>query len=145
MFQPTAKESFAPRLTPLTALLISLIFGAILVFLDLVTGPYMNLAIFKTVVLMIAAATRSRKFLWLMTAALIVTTYAVMFVDIREISDELRRQAVIVNRSFNALTLLLVAGVLHAWIRADLESREAGQALEAQNRELSSREEEITR
>ena len=145
MFQPTAKESFAPRLKPLPALLISLLFGAILVFLDVITGPYVNLAIFKTVVLMVAAATRSRKFLWLMAAALIVTTYSVMFIDLREISEEVRRQAVIINRSFNALTLLLVAGVLHAWIRADQESRETGQALEAQNRELAAREEQITR
>ena len=71
-------ESLAPRLTPLAALMISLMFGAIIVTLDIMTGADMNLAIFKTVVLMVAAATRNWKFLWAMTAVLIITTFTVM-------------------------------------------------------------------
>ena len=53
-----AKESLAPRLTPLAALVISVVFGAIVVLLDILTGSDLNLAIFKTVVLMVSAATR---------------------------------------------------------------------------------------
>ena len=132
------------RLPPLAALVISVGFVALLVVIDVVTGPYLNLAIFKAVALLVSAAARSRRFLWVMWAAMLVTTFGVLAYEWERSSAE-THGPLLANRIFTAVMLLLVATILDAWIRSDVAAAGAAAALEQQNAELAAREEEITR
>jgi TolA-binding protein len=132
------------RISPAAALLISAGFSVVLVVIDLATGPYLNLAIFKSVALLVAAAARSRKFLWIITAALLVTTFGVMWYERGEALPEMQA-GLVANRCFTAITLILVSMILDAWIRSDARAAEAAGAVEEQNHELAAREEEVTR
>jgi PAS domain S-box-containing protein len=132
------------RISPLAALAISVGFSAVLVAVDLATGPYLNLAIFKSVALLVCAAARNRRFLWMMAAALLVTTFGVMWSE-RHIALPDMRGALLANRVFTGLTLVLVSMILDAWIRSDAKAVDSADAIERQNHELAAREEEVTR
>jgi PAS domain S-box-containing protein len=138
-------EPLISRLSPITALVISSCFAAGIVILDLATGPVLNLAIFKSAVLLVCAASRRRSYLWAMTLALLITTYGVSFYELRSVADADLRTTLLINRTFTAITLIIVAGILHAWINSDVAAQVAVRTLQAQNTELADREEEITR
>ncbi|MEA2708006.1 MAG: hypothetical protein QOF78_607 [Phycisphaerales bacterium] len=128
----------------LPALLISVGFAGTLVVIDIATGPYLNLAIFKTVALLVCAAARNRRFLWAMCAALLVTTFGVMAYEWK-LSNPETHGPLVANRIFTGITLVLVTVILDAWMRSDTAAARAAHALEEQNTELAAREEEITR
>ena len=132
------------RIPPLAALLISAGFAAVLVIIDISTGPYLNLAIFKSVALLVAAGVRSRSFLWTMCVALLLTTFGVMTAEWSRSEPE-SHGALLANRVFTGITLVLVAMILDWWIRSDAQAARAAAAVERQNQELAAREEEITR
>ena len=132
------------RIPALVALLISAGFAAVLVVIDIATGPYLNLAIFKSVALLVAAGARSRRFLWTMCVALLITTFGVMSYEWSLSSAEVKGP-LLANRIFTGITLLLVTMILDWWIRSDAEAIRAAAAIEQQNQELAAREEEITR
>ena len=139
----TGMALFKTRITPLTALIISVVFSGVLVVIDIATGPYLNLAIFKAVALLVSAGARNRKFLWIMAAALMVTTFGVMAVEWSLTRAE-SRGPLLANRIFTGITMILVSVILDAWIRSDARATEASADLERQNLELAAREEEIT-
>jgi signal transduction histidine kinase len=132
------------RISPLAALAISTGFSVVLVVIDLATGPYLNLAIFKSVALLVCAGARNRMFLWLMTVALLITTFGVAIAENARAMPEVRG-SLIANRVFTALTLIMVSMILDAWIRSDAKASEVSAAIEQQNHELAAREEEVTR
>jgi PAS domain S-box-containing protein len=132
------------RIPPLAALLIGAGFAALIVIIDIATGPYLNLAIFKSVALLVSAGARSRRFLWVMCAALLVTTFGVFAYEWSH-SDAAAHGPLLANRIFTGITLVLVSVILDAWMRSDVQAASAARALEAQNQELAAREEEITR
>ena len=132
------------RLTPLAALIISTVFAALLVTVDIVTGPILNVSIFKTVALLVCAGARSRRFLWAMCAALVATSFSVMVYEWSHSGHDLHG-TLLANRIFTAITLGLVTTILDWWIRSDAEATRYAQAVEQQNKDLTAREEEITR
>ena len=132
------------RIPPLAAVLVSAGFAAMLVVIDIVTGPNLNLAIFKTVALLVCAAGRDRRILWGMCGALLVTTFSVLALEWSQSSADLH-PSMVANRVFTGITLVLVTVILDAWIRSEAETSRAAAAIAQQNRELATREEEITR
>src|SRR5829696_7222922 len=101
------------RITPAAALLISAGFAAVLVFTDIATGPYLNLAIFKSVALLVCAGARNRRFLWAMCAALLVTTFGVMATEWTRTQPE-SHAVLLANRVFTGITLVLITVILDA-------------------------------
>jgi len=132
------------RISPLAALAVSAGFAVILVIVDLSTGPHVNVAIFKTVALLVCAVARNRRFLWTMCIALLITTFGVMTIEWVRSAVELH-PSILANRIFTGITLLLITGILDAWIRSEADVSRAADELEQQNHELAAREEEITR
>src|SRR3954468_12338225 len=95
------------RITPFTALLVSTAFAVILVVVDVTTGPYLNLAIFKSVALLVCAGARNRRFLWGMCLALLITNFSVLAIEWSASMPELRAST-LANRIFTAITLVLI-------------------------------------
>jgi signal transduction histidine kinase len=107
------------------------------VFWDSVTGIRLNVAIIYALPLVVAAATRSRRFLWALVLFLLVTTFAVYSVQMPSKVLSLR-EPLFANRVLAALALVLTACLLHIGLVAvDL--------LEAQRRSLQERNEELIR
>src|SRR5687768_15621737 len=116
------------RITPLAALIISVGFAALLVVLDIATGPYLNLAIFKAVALLVSAAARNRRFVWAMCGALLLTTFGVLAYEwSRSAADA--HGPLLANRIITGAMLLIVTMILDAWIRSDAEAAKAAAAL----------------
>jgi signal transduction histidine kinase len=104
-----------------------------------------------SVPLVVAATSRSLRFLWIMAAVALALTFAGHFLGPRAILPETEGVA-LVNRALAALTVLLSAGLLQLWLGADFRLEEQSLALEKRNTELCAlnfemeqREEEIVR
>ena len=122
------------------------LFATVLVVLaDIISGPLLNFAIFKSAALITSAAARSRKVLWAMCILLLITTFGVSAYEIQKVTDVPLAQTLLINRVFTALTLILIAIILHLWIGADTAAQSARIELEQQNEELAQGEEEISR
>lgn len=104
------------------------------VVIDWGTWIQLNIAILYTVPLVLAAAARSRRLLWVLVTVSISTTFAVYFVQIPRGAFSLG-EPFFVNRLLAAVAVLLTAALLHAWTLA-LDK------LEAQNEELDRRRQE---
>jgi PAS domain S-box-containing protein len=109
------------------------------------------LSVLYAVPLVVAAWVRNLRFLWGLTLALLVPTFA-LFIWGRVPAHMDAWSIALANRSLAGVTTLLTAGLIHAWIvslnqvefhRCELEKRAAAQ--EAANQELTDREEEIVR
>jgi signal transduction histidine kinase len=86
-----------------------------LVVADFATWIELDVATIFGLPLVVAGATRSRKLLWLLTAVLLVTTFAAYAMQIP--ADEFALdEPFFVNRLLNAVSLLLLAGLLHVWM-----------------------------
>lgn len=125
--------------------------AALEVFLDWSTPIEINVSIVYSLPLVLAATARSRRLLWALALFLVVTIFAVYSAQTPPGIFSLREHFFI-NRELSAITLLLMAGLLHARtlaVDAVYEQRrllnEQNVQLEKANRELSRREEEITR
>jgi signal transduction histidine kinase len=120
-------------------------------FVDAVTWVELDVAAIYGLPLVIAALTRSRRLLWALTAALTIATFAVYAVQIPTGAFALS-ETFFVNRLFDAVAVLLTAGLLHVWIiSVDTVEAQArllkaqNDELEAANLELVRREEKIAR
>jgi len=120
-------------------------------FIDAVTWVQLDVAAIYGLPLVLAALTRSRRLLWALTAALSIATFAVYAAQIPVGAFSLS-ETFFVNRLFDAVAVLLTAGLLHVWIvAADTEEAQAqllktqNDELEAANVELVRREEKIAR
>ncbi|HJU23573.1 MAG TPA: HAMP domain-containing sensor histidine kinase [Casimicrobiaceae bacterium] len=118
---------------------------------DFATWIELDIASLYSVPLVLAAATRSRRLLWLLTAALGATTFVVYGLQIPPGLFS-PREPYFINRVLDVVAILVVAAILHVWIRS-VEVREAqmrlldeqNRKLEAANAELVVREAQIAR
>ena len=118
--------------TVLCALAIAL--AALEVLLDVVTWIELNIAIIYSLPLVLAAAGRSRRLLWLLAFVLVSITFIAYWQqsDVHAFHDEY-----FVNRLLAAVSVLLAAALLHAL-------SVAAETLEDRNRQLSVYQQEIT-
>jgi len=125
--------------------------AAVEVIIDWATWIELNEAIVYTLPLVLAAMARSRRLLWGLTLFLVGTTFAVYAMQIGPGAFFLG-EPFFINRVLAAVTVLLTAGLLHAWTLALEKLDEQGHSLKVQNerldatnRELLRCQEEITR
>src|SRR5688572_29320274 len=138
---PHMKPSgFRPRDRVFIALL-AVALALVEVLLDAVTWVELDVAAIYGLPLVLAALTRSRRLLWALTATLTVATFAVYAAQI-PVGVFTFGETFFVNRLFDAVAVLLTAGLLHVWI-ISLDTVEAQTLLlEAQNEELERRRSE---
>jgi signal transduction histidine kinase len=111
----------------------------------------LNVSIVYTLPMVLAALAGSRRLLWSLALFLVGATFAVYAVQTGPGAFSLQ-QPLLINRVLAAATMLLTAGLLHAWTLAldTLEEQRRSLAvqnerLDAANRELLRYQEEITR
>jgi signal transduction histidine kinase len=104
-------------------------------FIDAVTWVELDVAAIYGLPLVLAALTRSRRLLWTLTAALTITTFVVYAVQIPEGTFALS-ETFFVNRLFDAVAVLLTAGLLHVWIVAVDTVEAQARLLKTQNEKL---------
>jgi signal transduction histidine kinase len=113
-------------------------------FIDAVTWIELDVAAIYGLPLVLAALTRSRRLLWTLTAALTLTTFVVYAVQIPAGMFALS-ETFFVNRLFDAVAVLLTAGLLHVWI-VSVDTVEAqAQLLKTQNEQLEAINTELVR
>jgi signal transduction histidine kinase len=118
--------------------------AAILVLIDWITWIELNEAILYTLPLILAAMARNRRLLWGLTLLLVGTTFAVYAMQIRPGAFSLR-EPFFVNRVLATVTVLLTAGLLHAWTLALDKLEEQGHSLKVQNEQLDAANRELLR
>ena len=117
--------------------------AVIQVVVDWLTWIELNEAIVYTLPLVLAGMARSCRLLWGMTIFLICTTFAVYAAQIGPGNFSLR-EPFFINRVLAAVTMLVTAGLLHAWMSAVETLNIRNAQLDAANQELVRRREEIT-
>jgi signal transduction histidine kinase len=118
---------------------------------DFATWIELDIASLYGIPLVLAAATRSRRLLWLLTAALGAATFVVYGLQIPPGLFS-TREPYFINRVLDVVAILVMASILHVWIRS-VEVREAqmrlldeqNRKLEVANAELVVREAQIAR
>ncbi|MCC7325338.1 MAG: sensor histidine kinase [Burkholderiales bacterium] len=98
-----------------------------LIVADFITWIELDVAAIFGLPLVLAGATRSRALLWTLTGLLVATTFVVYALQIAPGTFALK-EIFFVNRLLNALSLLLLAGLLHLWIKS-VATREAQERL----------------
>jgi len=93
------------------------------IILDLGTRVELDIAAIYGIPLVLAAFTRDRRLLWGLMIVLVLVTFIAYALQIPSGSFALR-EALFVNRSLDAIALLLIAGLLHIWMTS-LDVREA--------------------
>jgi signal transduction histidine kinase len=94
-----------------------------LIVADFITWIELDVAAIFGLPLVLAGATRSRTLLWTLTGLLVTTTFVVYALQIAP-GAFTPKEIFFVNRVLNAASLLLLAGLLHVWMRS-AETREA--------------------
>lgn len=141
-----ARDDRAARLAVFAIMLV-----LVEVFIDAVTWIELDVAAIYGLPLLLAAITRSRRLLWFLTILLIIATFAVYAIQI-PVGAFALRETFFVNRVFDAVAILLAAGLLHLWLASGdtIEAQaelleERNDKLQAINAELSRRQEQIAR
>jgi signal transduction histidine kinase len=98
-----------------------------LVVADLVTWIELDVATVFGLPLVLAGATRSRALLWILTGLLVATTFAAYALQSAPGAFAVE-EIFFVNRALDAVSLLLLAGLLHLWI-GSAATREAQERL----------------
>jgi signal transduction histidine kinase len=102
---------------------------------DFTTWIELDVAAIFGLPLVLAGATRSRTLLWILTGMLVATTFVVYALQIPPGTFTFN-EIFFVNRVLNALSLLLLAGLLHIWMKS-AETREAqARVIKEQNEKL---------
>jgi signal transduction histidine kinase len=113
-------------------------------FIDAVTWVELDVAAIYGLPLVLAALTRSRRLLWALTAALTVATFAVYAAQIPSGAFAFS-ETFFVNRLFDAVAVLLTAGLLHVWIISIDTAEAQARLLKTQNDELEAANVELVR
>ncbi len=118
--------------------------GACAVLIDVITPIDLNVSIIYSLPLVVAGLTRSRRLLWVLLITLLGATFAVYNVQIGFDYHRLIDGASLFrNRVLVAMTMVLTAALLHAWMRA-LDAVDArDRTLEAQNRNLQNFQQQL--
>ena len=107
----------------------------VLVVADFTTWIELDIATIYGLPLVLAGATRSRALLWVLTGLLTATTFGVYAMQI-PVGAYALEEPFFVNRSLNALSLLLLAGLLHIWIRSAATNEAQARLIKEQNEKL---------
>lgn len=119
-----------------TALLSGVIAIALgLVAADFATWIQLDVAVIYGLPLVLAGALRSRAVLWMLAASLIGATFLVYALQVPTGSFA-PNETFFVNRVLDALSLLLVAGVLHLWMSSTAAREAQSRIIEEQNEKL---------
>lgn len=106
-----------------------------LIVVDFTTWIQLDVAVIFGLPLVLAGALRSRAVLWGLTAVLLATTFLVYALQIPAGSFAMK-ETFFVNRVLDALSLLLVAGMLHLWMGAAAAREAHARIVEEQNEKL---------
>ena len=106
-----------------------------LIVADFTTWIELDVAAIFGLPLVLAGATRSRALLWVLTGLLVTTTFVVYALQIPPGAFTLK-EIFFVNRLLNAISLLLLAGLLHIWIRSAETGEAQAQVIKDQNEKL---------
>jgi signal transduction histidine kinase len=106
-----------------------------LIVADLTTWIQLDVAAIFGLPLVLASGLRSRSLLWILTVLLVVTTFVAYALQVPAGSFMLK-EMFFVNRVLDAVSLLLLAGMLHVWIRADATREAQARLIEEQNENL---------
>jgi signal transduction histidine kinase len=106
-----------------------------LIVADFTTWVELDVAAIFGLPLVLAGATRSRALLWILTGLLITTTFVVYALQIPPGTFTLEEKF-FVNRVLNAVSLLLLAGLLHVWMRSVATSEAQARLIKEQNEKL---------
>jgi signal transduction histidine kinase len=115
---------------------LAVVLAAIEILVDAATWIQLNIAIIYSLPLVLAAAARNRRLLWILVSILVAATFLVYWQQIPPGVAALQDEYFL-NRVLAALSLVLVAGLLHALSLAT-------EALRSRNTELSRIQLEIT-
>ncbi|RIK91082.1 MAG: hypothetical protein DCC72_11145 [Burkholderiales bacterium] len=147
MISPASRSVHALGATYVLAIAIT----AVAVVLDLVTWVELDIATIYGIPLVVVAFTRNRRLLWTLASALIVTTFIAYALQV-PVGEFGLREARFVNRVLGAVSLLIIAGLLHFWMTSlDIRDAQASllekqyQSLESVNLLLVDREAQIVR
>jgi signal transduction histidine kinase len=106
-----------------------------LIIADFTTWIQLDVAVIFGLPLVLAGALRSRALLWILTASLVTTTFVVYALQAPAGSFTLE-ETFFVNRVLDALSLLLLAGLLHLWMRSAATREAQARIIEEQNGKL---------
>jgi signal transduction histidine kinase len=106
-----------------------------LIIADFITWVELDVATIYGLPLVLAAATRSRRLLWILTVFLTVTTFVVYALQI-PVGAFTLHERFFVNRVLDTVALLLIAGVLHIWINSVDTSETQARLIQEQNKKL---------
>ena len=106
-----------------------------LVVADFTTWIELDVATIFGLPLVLAGATRSRNLLWFLTGLLMATTFAVYATQVPAGTFSLD-EPFFVNRLLNAVSLLLLAGLLHIWMRSAATNQAQARLIKEQNDKL---------
>jgi signal transduction histidine kinase len=106
-----------------------------LIIADFTTWIELDVAAIFGLPLVLAGATRSRALLWILTVLLIATTFVVYALQIPPGTFTVE-EPFFVNRVLNAVSLLLLAGLLHIWMRSAATREAQAQLIKEQNEKL---------
>jgi signal transduction histidine kinase len=106
-----------------------------LIVADLATWIQLDVAAIFGLPLVLAGAIRSRVLLWILTCMLVATTFVVYALQIAPGAFTLN-EIFFVNRALNAVSLLLLAGLLHIWMRSAETSEAQARLIDEQNEKL---------
>ncbi|HZP94066.1 MAG TPA: HAMP domain-containing sensor histidine kinase [Burkholderiales bacterium] len=119
----------------------ALLLAAVEIYIDWDTWIELNVAILYSLPLVVAAAARNRRLIWLLTLLLVASTFAVYALQIPPGAFTLR-EPFFVDRVLACATLLLIASLLHVLTLAadalDMRGTEAEQASTRKSRLLAS-------
>jgi signal transduction histidine kinase len=123
---------------------LAVVLAAVEMVIDGGTWVELNVAILYTLPLVLAAAARNRRLVWGLAVSSVGMTFAVYFVQQGPAGFSLW-EPFFVNRVLAAATVLLTAGLLHAWTLALDTLETQGQSLKAQNEQLDAANRELLR
>jgi len=106
-----------------------------LIVADLITWIELDIAAIFGLPLVLAGATRNRALLWILTGLLVVTTFVVYALQI-PVGTFSADEPLFVNRLLNAASLLLLAGLLHIWMRSAAARETQARIIKEQNDKL---------
>jgi hypothetical protein len=116
-----------------TALLVAVFAVTLgLITVDVITWVELDVAAIFGLPLLLVGPTRSRRLLWILTALLVIATFAVYAVQIPKGAFTLK-ETFFVNRVLDVVELLLIAALLHVRMMAADKSDNQAQLIAQQN------------
>lgn len=119
--------------TALLAAALAVAFGLMVV--DFTTWIELDVAAIYGLPLVLAGAARNRRLLWILASILIAATFVVYALQTAPGAFAFD-EVFFVNRVLNALSLLLLAGLLHIWLRSAETSGAQARVIKEQNEKL---------